>query len=212
MSVDEYKQAILTRNPFSPPNAAPSLDLKRSYEVTRETDFELDLAELIKDPENQLTNVELLDQDALPEGLRLRGKSVRWRPRENGKYEIPMRISDTGWPSASREKTLVLNVVDPAPVVVKDEKPKFDRATRTKLTACVGGGRNPVQAWVHSQTDGKDFDLFVGSEFEYEGIKGTVININHIEDYVEFETDDRRWIFSIDDESLAEAYQRGLSD
>lgn len=211
MSVEEYREAILNRNPFSPPNRAPTLDVRKSYEVVRDEDWSLDLGELLKDPEGQRVSVELIEGEGLPDGLRLSGKTLRWKPTENGKFEIGLLAEDNGWPSATTERTIYVSVVDPAPVAITVEAPKFDRTKRTFLTGCVGGGVTGKQAWIRSQTDGTEFDLLEGDKFEFEGIKAKVHEINTLAQTVVFETEDRRWLLDMDT-SLAEAYQNGQAD
>lgn len=210
MSLDEYKKAILNRNPFSPPNKPPSLKLERRYEIVRGEDWRLSLHDLKSDPENHAVHFDLLSEE-LPPGMEFDEGSFRWQPEENGEYEVAVSATDSGWPRASTEEKLVVSVVDPPPPEEKKpEPPKFDTATQTYLTGLTGG-RTGKKVWIRSRTDGKSLELKEGSDFELGSVQAKVIEINLDEDFVELESEGRRWILDMD-MSLAEAYRKSQVD
>ncbi|MCA9159534.1 MAG: hypothetical protein KDA72_14460 [Planctomycetales bacterium] len=207
-TVDEYKQVILDRNPFSPPNQAPTFAGPRSFEIPRDTPWEQILK--TEDAENHEVTLSL-DGDSLPEGLSLAGKTLKWTPTENGEFQFTLRTADNGWPSATHEEKLTLKVVDPpAPAETTPEPPKFDAATQAFVSGLVSG-RAGSEVWIHSRTEGKTHELSVGSTFEIGSIKGKVISINLNEDFVELESDGKLWTVGMDT-SLADAFAKSKID
>ena len=86
------------------------------------------------------------------------------------------------------------------------EKPKFDAAEQSRVTAMVGGVKGP-QVWVRSLTDGKSFQLSEGDDFEVGTIKAKVLSINLKESFAEFETEGIRWVVGMDS-MLKEAFEK----
>lgn len=208
MSADEYKQTILGRNPFSPPNQAPRVKLDREIELARGTPW----SQIIGTDDAENHEVEFkLESESLPEGLSLSGKTLAWKPEENGSYEVLLTATDSGWPRATAQHKLQLKVVDPpAPKEPEPEPPKFDVATQAFITAVVNGRKGP-EAWIFSRVEGRKVDLAEGSEFEIGSVKGKVVGINLNEDFVEIESDGVRWTMDMDT-SLAEAFAKSKID
>lgn len=207
-SADEYKQIILGRNPFSPPNKSPTLASPRSFEVPRDAPWEQILQ--VDDPENHDVNLSL-DSAQLPDGLQLDGRTLKWTPTENGEFEVVLHASDSGWPSASTEEKLTFKVVDPPKAAEPAPEPaKFDAATQAYITGLVSG-RAGSEVWIHSRTEGKTHELSVGSEFEIGSIKGRIVGINLREDIIELESGEVHWTAGMDT-SLAAAYAKSTID
>lgn len=207
-TVEQYKQVILDRNQFSPPNQAPTFAGPRSFELPRGTPWEQILK--TEDAENHEVTLSL-SGDSLPEGLSLTGKTLKWTPAENGEFQVTLRTADDGWPSASHEELLTLKVVDPPPPAEAAPEPtKFDAATQAFISGLVSG-RAGSEVWIHSRTEGKTLELSVGSTFEIGSIKGKVVSINLSEDFVELESDGQRWTVGMDT-SLADAFAKSKID
>lgn len=209
-SVDEYKQSIIGRNPFAPPNSPPTLATSTRQEVKRGESWNLKLEG--KDPESHLVKFELVSKE-LPPGLRFSGRSgeLSWKPEENGDYEIVVRATDDGLPAKSKEFKMALKVVDPpAPPEPKVEPPKFDPASQSRVTALVGGREGP-QVWVRSMAESKTYQLSEGEDFEVGTLKGKVVSINLKESFAELETDGIRWLVGMDS-TLKEAFEKGKAD
>ena len=208
-SADEYKQSIIGRNPFAPPNSPPTLATSPRQEVKRGESWNLKLEG--KDPEAHLVKFELVS-DKLPPGLKFSDGSgeLSWKPEENGEYEVVVRATDDGLPAKSNEFKLALKVVDPpAPPEPKVEPPKFDPASQSRVTALVGGRDGP-QVWVRSLT-GESFQLSEGEDFEVGTIKAKVVSINLKESFAEFETDGIRWLAGMES-NLKEAFEKSKAD
>lgn len=204
-SAEEYEKIIIGRNPFAPPNLPPKLATSTRQELKRGERWNLKLEG--SDPEKDDVTFELVSTE-LPEGLKFSSRSgeLSGSVEENGSYEVVVRVTDNGLPAQSSEHKLALKVVDPPPPPVEVEKPKFDAAEQSRVTAMVGGVKGP-QVWVRSLTDGKSFQLSEGDDFEVGTIKAKVLSINLKESFAEFETEGIRWIVGMDS-MLKEAFEK----
>jgi hypothetical protein len=143
-----------------------------------------------------------------PKGLlvdRNTGK-LKWSSNELGEFEVSVKATDNGIPAKSSVQTLTIKVTEPPPPV--KEPIKFDVASQTMVTALIVGKNGP-EAWVHSKTDDKKFYLHKGDQLKLGSVEGQVVEVGA--NYVEFETDNRRWVVGLD-ESIADAYSRGQVD
>ncbi|MCA9134371.1 MAG: hypothetical protein KDA45_14480 [Planctomycetales bacterium] len=208
-SVDEYKQAILQRNPFSPPNQPPKLADGVPTEIYRGQPWKFDLA--AQDEENHQVDFALAAPEEAPAGLQLRGKSLQWTPQENGKVEVLVQLTDNGWPRKTTQEKLTLNVVDPPkPEPTKPEPAKFDVASQAFVSALLSGRTGP-EVWIRSRTDGKTHQLSAGSDLEIGSVKAKVVSINLREGWVELESDGMHWTIGTET-SLADAYAKRQID
>lgn len=209
MTADEYKQKILGRNPFAPPNQPPKLIVeKESFDVPRGAPWD----QILKTQDAENHEVELsIVSEKVPEGLSLSGQTVKWNPQENGTYEVLVKATDKGWPRASTERKLTLNVIDPPkPVEPAPPPPKFDVATQAFVSS-VTSGRTGTAASIRSRIESKTIELSTGTEFEVGSIKAKVVDINVGEQFVELESDGVRWTIDMDT-SLADAYAKSKID
>lgn len=209
MSIDQYKQKILERNLFSPPNNPPRIETGRSHDVTIGSPWKLDLE--AKDPDGNSVKFELVtDRDKLPKDLELRGREISWRPTEQTTQEVVIRATDDGWPRKSTELKLALKAVDAPPPKVETPPTTIDPAKQAFLTGLVSG-RLGAQGWIRSKAEGISIDIFEGTEIQVGSLKAKVVKINLSEDHVELETDGSRWIADMDT-SLADAYAKSRID
>ncbi len=208
-SVDDYLQAILEKNPFTPPNKAPRFDLAESVEVPRGSDYSLDLK--ASDPEKRhKIKYALLSEK--PEGLRFdESGKISWKPKENGKFELMVEAIDDGLPAAKTQQKVVLKVVDPVVAPPPKVEPEFDVASQSYVSAVLGG-RERNEVWIRSKTDNKYFVAVKGDEIAVGSVKGKIVDVNVEEQFAELETEGRRWILSMDDASLQAAYKRSLTN
>jgi hypothetical protein len=209
MSTDQYKQKILERNLFSPPNNPPTIETGRSHDVTIGSDWKLELA--AKDPDGNDVSFELVtEEDKLPKDFRFRGREISWKPSEKVKQEIEVRAIDNGWPRKSTVLKLALNAVDAPPPKVETPPATIDPAKQAFLTGLVSS-RTGAQGWIRSKAEGVNIDIFEGTEINVGSVKAKVVRINLTEDHVELETDGSRW-FADMDTSLADAYAKSRID
>ena len=204
-SAEEYEDTIIGRNPFAPPNLPPTLASSTRQELKRGERWSLKLEG--NDPDQDNVKFELVSKE-LPSGLKFSESNgeLSWSASENGSYEVIVRATDNGLPAKSSEHKLALKVVDPPAPTVEIEKPKFDPAEQSRVTAMVGGVKGP-QVWVRSLTDGKSFQLSEGDDFEVGTIKAKVLSINLKESFAEFETEGIRWTVGMDS-MLKEAFEK----
>lgn len=173
-AVEAYKDVILNRNFFAPPNRAPEFAAKASVEAVLGEDFSY-VAEF-SDPDGHLVQYTLVSDS--PEGVEIDDQSgrLRLKPERVGKIELTVRATDQGLPARSSEQTLVINVVDP-PQGPKP-KPEFDEASQTTLTAVVQS-RGDWTAWLTPRTKGESIPVRQGDDFEIGSLHGTVVEVHH---------------------------------
>ncbi|MCA9191681.1 MAG: hypothetical protein KDB03_07965 [Planctomycetales bacterium] len=203
MPLDEYKKLILNRNPFAPPNAPPRIttEFRDPFTVGENLDEELKA----EDPEKQEIEFEFAS-DEIPEGMRLRGGRIQWRPREVGRFEVMVRAVDSGLPSKSSEKRLVFNIEEPKKEEPKPEPPKFDIAKQAHVSGFVTNHGQP-EIWIRSRIEGKTYQLREGEEVQIGDLKAKVILVNLEDGFAQLETDGERWILGMD-VSMADAYAK----
>lgn len=205
MDVAEYKDVILARNPFSPPNRAPSIETDSFEMVVGDRWSDVLKA---KDEEGHNVNWELVGE--APEGIELNGSRLSYSPQSPREVLVAVRARDTGWPAMSAEKKIRLKVTEPVKEEEKVEPPKFDDATQAFASAIVQGAKGP-EVCMRVKTKSETLWLSIGDDIDVGTVKAKVITINPIESYVEFESEERRWTLGMD-ESLSEAFQKSAVD
>ena len=172
----DYADAILNRNFFSGPNQSPKFtgSDRLATEVGRSSSVSI----AAEDAEKQRLKFELVGP--APDGLQLdeRTGSIRWQPEEKGSFDLEVKVTDDGYPPQSAQRKFQLAVVDPPPAPPATmEKPGFDEATQTVLTALVQG-RDDWTAWMKVRTRGTTLKLRPGDQFEIGKLKGSVVAVN----------------------------------
>ncbi len=188
-SVAAYRDGILQRNFFSPPNQPPTFAGNKSVDaiVGKETKMELKF----EDPEGHSVTYTLVGET--PEFIEIdpSSGSLKINPSATGKHDLMVRATDNGFPSRSIEQPLTLSVNDPPPPPEPDKpKPEFDDAKQTVLTGLVQG-RDDWTAWMNVRTRGETLKLRVGDSFEIGSLKGTVIEVT--QRFALLEIDGRRF-------------------
>jgi hypothetical protein len=206
MSREEYTQKIMNRNPFYIPNQAPTISTKRTHDIERGSRWSLDLE--ATDPEQQAVSFRLVSTK--PDGLDFAGGRLSWKPEENGEYKVEIEAEDEGWPRQLTKETLVLRVIDPPKAEPVVEKPKFDEAS-VSFVSGITGDLTGKKAWIRNRMKGETLRLAEGEEFEVGTLKAKIISINMSENYVEMETDGRRWTVGME-MPLAKAYEQSQID
>lgn len=197
----DYREPILNRNFFSPPNQPPRFAADTSVKAILNEPLSFEAT--FEDPEGDAIRYSLAG-DA-PEGVSIDEQSGRlaWKPETKEKFELLVRASDQGWPSQSAEQRLTVEVVDPPPAE-EPEKPKmaFDEAKQAVLTGLVGR-QGEWTAWVNLRTKGQILKLKAGDPFEIGSLKGEVVEVN--ERFAILEVDDRRFTLTLDGNVAAAA-------
>ncbi|QDT03270.1 hypothetical protein K227x_16520 [Rubripirellula lacrimiformis] len=188
-SLAAYRDPILDRNFFAPPNEAPRYQGNDVIEaiVGRETPSPL----TFKDTEGNKLTYELVEGPT--EFVSLSGETGTLKINSPTKQEFPItvRATDNGYPARTSEQKLLVKVVDPPPPPKSaPEKPKFDDSTQTVLTALVQG-RDEWMAWMHVRTRDQTLRLRVGDAFEIGTLKGEVVEVTP--KFVMLEIDGRRF-------------------
>lgn len=144
-------------------NAAPVLTVARSAAVILGRDFSLDLK---AEDDGDLDDLSF-SLDGAPEGLSIDGDALSWQPPKTfapGEYEFTVKVADSGSPSKSASRTVVLNVQD-------------DTAAVTRFTAAVELDGVPV-AWFWNQIENKRPELKVGDRLVVADINARLTEIS----------------------------------
>lgn len=205
--IAEYRDAVLNRNFFSPPNEPPKFGGSNQVDVVvgKETRTEIKFS----DPEGHQVNYTLVGNS--PDFIELdsRTGSLKVNPTETGKHELLVRATDNGFPSRSVEQPLILVISDPPPPLEPEKpKPEFDDSKQTVLTGLVQG-RDDWMAWMNIRTRGETLKLRVGDGFEIGSLKGTVIEVT--QRFAVLEIDGRRFTL-LPSGNLADAAKSALED
>lgn len=205
--VANYRDPIMNRNFFEPPNRAPEYTGRDELEAIVGRDSPIPLT--FRDHEDHAINFEFVELP--PEFIRIdrRSGTLRVRSDEPGEFDVVVRATDQGYPRRSTEQMLKVKVVDPPPPPPPPApKLAFDDATQTVLTALVHG-RDEWTAWMHVRTRDKTLQLQVGDAFEIGSLKGKVVDVTPR--FVMLEIDGRRFTLKPAG-NLSEAAKRAQED
>ncbi len=184
-----YREPILNRNFFEPPNRAPAFTGNSTVDAIVGKDSTTPLT--FKDPEGHSLSYELVKSELESVKLDEKTGTLTVKSDEKREFAITVRVTDSGYPNQTTEQKLVVNVGDPPPPPAEPEKPAmFDDAKQTVLTALVQG-RDDWTAWMNVRTKGKTLKLRVGDGFEIGSMKGTVVEVTP--KFVVLEIDGKRF-------------------
>ena len=204
--LEEYASVIVGRNIFAPTNHAPRLEPTKLVSATLGLRLDVPVAANETDPGQTVTYQ--FEESPPSRGMQLDPKTgnLSWTATELGDYRVGVRATDSGIPARSSVQWISIKVGEPPPPVKKPKE--FDVASQSFVSALLSDGKGP-QAWIRSKTDGKTIYLREGEKLKLGDIEGKVISIGI--NFMEIETDGKRWTVG-PDESLADAYKRGLED
>lgn len=198
-----YRQPILNRNFFEPPNKAPKYEGSPSIEAFVAQDSTAKLS--FQDPEGGTITFEFVSQP--PDFIKLdESGELRVNADTKQEIEIEVRASDDGYPQRSVEQKLTVKVVDPPPPA--PPKPEFDDAAQTYLTGLVQGA-DEWTAWINVRTRAKTLKLQVGDGFEIGSMKGKVVELTAR--YAILESNGKRFKLQPDD-NLADAAKESIEN
>ncbi|TWT91899.1 hypothetical protein [Neorhodopirellula pilleata] len=192
-SKEDYRNSILNRNFFKPPNQAPryrgSEQLVATIGQSNELKFEFE------DPEKHDIRL-TIDGDLPPwamwdesrgrlivsppkptEGESVDGEESPTPSAELAPIEVQVTAIDNGYPSRQTTQTVLVKTQEPPPPPKPTPpSPGFDDSTQTFLTALVHG-RDDWTAWMSVRTRGQTLKLKVGDEFEIGTVRGKVTGV-----------------------------------
>lgn len=183
LSFDQYTQPILARNMFGPANNTPTVgSSSRSFEAGEPVELTLTADDA---DENDVLKIELLDSEVKGAELSQREGDRRARISfpaidEEGRYEVKVRVTDSGFPAKSTEKTIAFNVDKPEPKVAKEEpkpKPKFMHAKAAVIRGVVKDKTGTDVCWIEVETLGESHRLKVGESFKLDDRTWTLRSI-----------------------------------
>jgi len=204
-SYEEYYNSIVGRNIFAPTNTPPAFEKSKLVSATLGIKMDVGLGAKDADP-GQVIKYEFEGEPIKGMQLDPETGNLSWTAMELGDYKVAVRATDSGIPAKSSVQLISIKVQEPPPAV---KKPKdFDVASQAFVSALIADGKGP-QAWIRSKTENKTLYLRQGEQLKLGDIEGKVISIGT--NFIEFETEGKRWTVG-QDESLSDAYKRGIED
>jgi len=204
-SYEEYYNSIVGRNIFAPTNTPPAFEKSKLVSATLGIKMDVGLGAKDADP-GQVIKYEFEGEPIKGMQLDPETGNLSWTAMELGDYKVAVRATDSGIPAKSSVQWISIKVQEPPPAV---KKPKdFDVASQAFVSALIADGKGP-QAWIRSKTENKTLYLRQGEQLKLGDIEGKVISIGT--NFIEFETEGKRWTVG-QDESLSDAYKRGIED
>ncbi|MEM8910248.1 MAG: hypothetical protein AAGC97_00665 [Planctomycetota bacterium] len=202
--LETYRERILNRNFFQPPNQPPRFNGSRDLVAYRGRPSEERIA--FEDPEQTGLKYSLAGE--LPDWARFDPYRGAFRfsvpadlPQDSEPLTLTVTATDSGYPRRQNEQQLTVRIANPPPPPQREERPGFDDASETYLTALVRGGGD-WRAWMNVRPRGKTLKLRVGDAFEIGSVKGTVIEVTP--KMAKLEIDGRTYEFR-PDQKLTEA-------
>jgi hypothetical protein len=177
----EYRDPILNRNFFGPPNSEPRLEVPTRSSATVGRSFEMTVKATDPDPLDRVT-LKLVKNADPPARLDPQSGRFTWTPRRTGEFTFEIVAEDDGLPSKSKTQTVYISVRNPPPPPVErprdpePPKPRFDVAKYTVLTAVLAIN-DEAQVWLMVQPTGETRKLQVGDQFEIGSVKGEIMDI-----------------------------------
>ena len=172
-----YREPILNRNFFKPPNQAPRYTGQATLTAVagRRTPVTL----TFKDNEDNKISYALIGE--VPDSIKLdeSNGTLYVDNEEEAEFKVNIKATDNGYPSKSTEQTLLVKVENPPPPEEEPPPPpKFDDANVTRLTALVQGD-GEWTAWLHVPIRDKTLKVRTGDEFEIGTIKGKILDVDN---------------------------------
>ncbi len=178
-SLEEYRDPILKRNLFGPPNSSPRLESigRREAEVNKPTEFRLRARDV---DEKDRLRYWLEADERLQAKIDEATGTVAITPTELGEFTVKIGVADNGLPEGSDEATFTIQVVEPPPpmVVVKEpDPPAFDDAGFAYITGVVEINGRP-EIWLSVRTTGQLLKLREGDRIQVGQFDGVVKRIH----------------------------------
>lgn len=173
----ETRKSIVERGMFFPPNIPPAIESISSQKVERGSTMRVTAK--VKDPDTW-DKLEFKLGSAAPQDVEIEVKGreeaeIRWTPKENGTFAVPLEVLDTGHPPRVAQTTIQITVVDPAPPVA-EKKPSFDHLQHTFLVGTLDAS-NRRQAWFNVRTTGELIKVFEGDTLTVGDYKAKVTTV-----------------------------------
>jgi hypothetical protein len=171
--LEVYLKRIMARNLSGPANREPefsSFDVPKGF-IEKPVEFRV----RAKDPDRWDSIVYSLEGKGLP-GATLDSTSGRfqWTPKEKGRYEVTVKVTDDGLPPKSVRKSFTLEVAD-APDI---RPPNLEQGKSVYLTA-VTQIEDRRQVWITFRSEGRLLRLLEGGEFK---VGDVLLTIHRIQD------------------------------
>ena len=184
-----YREAIVYRNLFGPPNNEPTLD--SIGEITGYKGGTVEFTVAGKDPDKLDELTYTIEGDGLPDDC-LDEDSGRfaWEPGEIGEFPVKITATDTGWPPKSVSQTATINVTEAPPEEPPPERVLDFASARFAYVTGITEAYGRKQTFIHLRTEDKMLELNEGDEFVVGEVTVTVRRISNEARTVELEAGD----------------------
>lgn len=197
--LNDYMKVITERNLFAPANKPPLFTSKTTHEAELDRPFSIRISASDPDEHDQVSY--FLGADP-PSGVELtESGSLSWTPSALGEYKITVEARDNRSPPKSSTQELTVTVVEPRPEPEPSpQRPEFDEAKYTYLTATVTVGSQPT-AWLNNRPKNTRLQLSPGDTFSIGTLQGKIVSVENRQ--VVIEVDGNQRVLSIG-QSLAD--------
>ncbi|MBC8876804.1 MAG: hypothetical protein H8E44_45835 [Planctomycetes bacterium] len=175
---DAYRDAIVYRNLFGPPNNEPTLDSIDEIVGYKGRTVEFTVAG--RDPDKLDKLIYRIEGDGLPDDC-LDEDSGRfaWDPEKLGTVEVKITATDTGWPPKSVSQTATINVAEAPPEPEEEERVLDFASAKFAYVTGITDVDGRKQTFIHLRTEDKMLKLNEGDEFDIGEVTVTVKRISN---------------------------------
>ncbi|MCA9105621.1 MAG: cadherin repeat domain-containing protein [Planctomycetales bacterium] len=178
----EWRDDILRRNVFGPPNNAPRLSSSGTRRFTEGDDIELTISARDED-DGDLLSFELVDSPMA--GVRIEpdrdGRSATLVVPADlavGRYQFTVAVTDDGFPAKTDQGQVSIEIEEreqpPAP---DPPEPEFDVAIASYVTGVVRDRDGVWRVFIDNKPKGELLELTIGDEFEVGSVSGVVLDL-----------------------------------
>jgi hypothetical protein len=181
-----FREYVVHRDIFGPPNNLPTIEVRTSSSYTSETDVRATVTAKDADEDDELT-YELVESSI--EGATLTASKPGSRSgrlfvpgQKAGTYKFKVKVVDNGFPAKETFKDVSIRFKDrvvskPKTKVTPKPEPVFINAEQTKITGIVQEKTGDWRVWITVRTTQDRHKLKVGESFELDSKKWIVDSI-----------------------------------
>ena len=181
---NSYRDFVVHRDIFGPPNNEPTIEVRTSASYTSETDVRASVNAKDADEDDELT-YELVESSV--EGATLEPTKPGARAgrlfvpgQKAGTYKFKVKVADNGFPAKETIQDVSIRFKDREVVAKKKEKkpdPPFINAAQTKITGIVKERTGDWRVFITVRTTEDRHNLKVGESFELDDKQWVVDSI-----------------------------------
>jgi len=171
-TLEEYKQVVVGRNIFGPPNEAPTISSISAGTMEPGQTIRLPITasdDSVGGLEFELTSSSCKDAQL---EVATSGRSATFvcpGLEDEGRYEFEVQATDHGFPRKSSTRSFTIRVQEPDEEPVAVSEPPVPDAELTRITALTRNAKLEKEAWLYIQSQGVEKIVTVGETFTLDG-------------------------------------------